>query len=70
MTGDRDEQYERGRERKICTPGIILAAKSLLEKNPFPDKQDVKEALAGHHCRCISHYHVLEAVLEAAKEGG
>jgi carbon-monoxide dehydrogenase small subunit len=53
----------------FCTPGMIMAAKSLLEKNPTPDKQDVKEALAGHHCRCISHYHVVEAVLEAAKKG-
>jgi carbon-monoxide dehydrogenase small subunit len=53
----------------FCTPGMIMAAKSLLEKNPFPDEQDVKEALAGHYCRCISHYHVVEAVLEAAKKG-
>jgi len=52
----------------FCTPGMIMAAKSLLEKNPTPDKQDVKEALAGHYCRCISHYHVVEAVLEAAKK--
>jgi carbon-monoxide dehydrogenase small subunit len=47
---------------------MIMAAKALLEKNPFPDRQDIKEALAGHHCRCISHYHVVEAVLEAAKK--
>ena len=53
----------------FCTPGMIMAAKSLLEKNPTPDKQDVKEALAGHYCRCISHYHVVKAVLEAAKKG-
>jgi len=53
----------------FCTPGMIMAAKSLLEKNPTPDKQDVKEALAGHYCRCISHYHVVEAVLEAARKG-
>lgn len=53
----------------FCTPGMIMAVKSLLEKNPTPDEQDVKEALAGHYCRCISHYHVLEAVLEAAKKG-
>jgi len=52
----------------FCTPGMIMAAKALLEKNPSPDRQDIKEALAGHHCRCISHYHVVEAVLEAAKK--
>jgi carbon-monoxide dehydrogenase small subunit len=53
----------------FCTPGIIMASKSLLNKNPSPDEQDVKEALAGHYCRCISHYHVVEAVLQAAKKG-
>jgi len=53
----------------FCTPGIIMASKALLDKNPSPDEQDVKEALAGHYCRCISHYHVVEAVLEAAKKG-
>ena len=53
----------------FCTPGIIMASKSLLGRNPIPDEQDVKEALAGHYCRCISHYHVVEAVLEAAKKG-
>ncbi|MCK4795321.1 MAG: (2Fe-2S)-binding protein [Desulfobacteraceae bacterium] len=53
----------------FCTPGIIMASKSLLDKNPSPGEQDVKEALAGHYCRCISHYHVVEAVLEVAKKG-
>jgi len=52
----------------FCTPGMIIASKSLLNKNPSPDEQDVKEALSGHYCRCISHYHVLRAVLEAAKK--
>jgi carbon-monoxide dehydrogenase small subunit len=54
----------------FCTPGIILASKALLNKNPSPDEQDIKEALAGHYCRCISHYHVVRAVLVAAKREG
>jgi carbon-monoxide dehydrogenase small subunit len=54
----------------FCTPGILMASKALLNKNPSPDEQDVKEALAGHYCRCISHYHVVRAVLEAAKREG
>ena len=53
----------------FCTPGIILAAKSLLSKNPRPGEVDVKNALAGHYCRCISHYHVVDAVLDAAGKG-
>jgi aerobic-type carbon monoxide dehydrogenase small subunit (CoxS/CutS family) len=50
----------------FCTPGIIMASKSLLDKMPAPDEQAVKKALAGHYCRCISHYHVVDAVLDAA----
>jgi aerobic-type carbon monoxide dehydrogenase small subunit (CoxS/CutS family) len=53
----------------FCTPGMILASKSLLSKNPKPKENDVKDALAGHYCRCISHYHVVDAVLDAAKKG-
>jgi carbon-monoxide dehydrogenase small subunit len=51
----------------FCTPGIIIAAKALLDENSSPTEQEVKEALSGNYCRCISHYHVLNAVIEAAK---
>ena len=53
----------------FCTPGIILASKALLDNNPSPGKGEVKDALSGHFCRCISHYHVVDAVLEAAEKG-
>lgn len=53
----------------FCTPGIILSAKSLLNRNPNAGEQDIKEALSGHYCRCISHYHVVEAVAEVVKKG-
>ena len=46
----------------FCTPGIIMSTKALLDENPSPSEQEIKEALAGHYCRCISHYHVLEAI--------
>lgn len=52
----------------FCTPGIIMASKSLLEENPSPDEAEVKEALSGHYCRCISHYHVIDAVMDTAKK--
>jgi carbon-monoxide dehydrogenase small subunit len=45
-----------------CTPGILMSAKALLLKNPSPTLLEVQEALAGNFCRCITHYHVLEAV--------
>jgi carbon-monoxide dehydrogenase small subunit len=45
-----------------CTPGIILVVKALLDKNPSPSEDEVAEALAGNFCRCISQYHVFNAV--------
>jgi len=54
----------------FCTPGIIMSAKALLAKNSPPTEREVKEALSGNYCRCISHYHVLKAVKEAAGRKG
>jgi aerobic-type carbon monoxide dehydrogenase small subunit (CoxS/CutS family) len=54
----------------FCTPGIIMSAKALLDENPSPKEQEVKKALAGHYCRCISHYHVLKAVMAAVGKSG
>lgn len=51
----------------FCTPGIIMNAKSLLEKNPNPSENDIKNSLSGHYCRCISHYEVIQAILDAAR---
>ncbi len=48
----------------FCTPGILMSAKALLTENPSPSEQEVKESLSGNYCRCISHYHVLDAVAE------
>ena len=53
-----------------CTPGIIMAAKGLLLKNPHPTREEIGEALAGNFCRCISQYHVFDAVEAIAQEGG
>lgn len=53
----------------FCTPGMILSAKALLNANPSPSEENVKEALSGNFCRCISHYQVLRAVMAVA-EGG
>jgi aerobic carbon-monoxide dehydrogenase small subunit len=53
----------------FCTPGMIMASKALLNNNPSPAEEQIKNALAGHFCRCISHYHILKAVQEAAQGG-
>jgi carbon-monoxide dehydrogenase small subunit len=52
-----------------CTPGIIMSTEALLHKNQSPTEQEVKESLSGHYCRCISHYHVIEAVMDVVKRG-
>ena len=52
----------------ICTPGILVAAKSLLEKNPHPNEKEVRYWLAGNLCRCTGYDKIIKAVLETAKE--
>jgi aerobic-type carbon monoxide dehydrogenase small subunit (CoxS/CutS family) len=49
-----------------CTPGILLAASSLLEINPRPARDEIREALAGNLCRCTGYVKILEAVELAA----
>lgn len=51
----------------FCTPGTIMSAKVLLDENHAPSEQDIKQALAGNFCRCISHYLVVKAVAQAAE---
>jgi aerobic carbon-monoxide dehydrogenase small subunit len=53
----------------FCTPGMILSARALLNENPAPTEDQVKEALSGHFCRCISHYQVVRAVRDAGTKG-
>ena len=51
----------------ICTPGFIMAAKALLEKNPSPTEHDVRYWLAGNLCRCTGYDKIVRAVLDAAE---
>ena len=53
----------------FCTPGIILTATALLDKNPNPSEEEVRDALSGNYCRCISQYHVFEAIASVAGRG-
>lgn len=52
----------------ICTPGILVAAKNLLEKNPNPNEEQVRYWLAGNLCRCTGYDKIIRAVLDAAEE--
>lgn len=51
----------------FCTPGMIMSAKALLDKNPSPSEGEVREALAGNICRCTGYVKIVEAVLAAAE---
>ncbi len=53
----------------FCTPGIIMTVKALLDENPIPTEDEIKRALAGNYCRCISHYEVLKAVMDVVAQG-
>jgi carbon-monoxide dehydrogenase small subunit len=52
----------------FCTPGMIMSGKALLNENPTPNEDDIKEALSGVFCRCISHYQAIRAVKEASEK--
>ncbi|MDA0962116.1 MAG: (2Fe-2S)-binding protein [Proteobacteria bacterium] len=52
----------------ICTPGILVAAKSLLERNPDPTEEEARYWLAGNLCRCTGYDKIIRAVMDAAAE--
>ena len=51
----------------VCTPGMIITAKALVDRNPDPTEDDVRRALSGNLCRCGNYRRIAESVLEAAK---
>jgi carbon-monoxide dehydrogenase small subunit len=51
----------------FCTPGMVLSATSLLEKNPHPTEHEVRQALSGNLCRCTGYQKIVEAVQEASR---
>jgi carbon-monoxide dehydrogenase small subunit len=51
----------------FCTPGMILAAKSLLDRNPEPSREDVVDAISGNICRCTGYEPIIAAILTAAE---
>jgi carbon-monoxide dehydrogenase small subunit len=57
-----------GAQCGICTPGMVLAAVSLLERTPQPTDADIREGLAGNLCRCTGYMKIFDAVVRACKE--
>lgn len=54
----------------FCTPGQIVAAKALLDENPQPTAEDVKEWMTGNLCRCTGYYKIIDAIMAAAGHSG
>jgi len=52
----------------VCTPGFLIAAKSLLERNPDPSETEIRYWLAGNLCRCTGYDKIVRAVMDAAEE--
>ena len=52
----------------ICTPGILIAAKALLDRNPNPTETEIRYWLAGNLCRCTGYDKIIKAVMDAAEE--
>jgi len=50
-----------------CTPGLLMSARALLDENPHPSEQEIKDAIAGNLCRCTGYLKIVEAIEEAAR---
>ena len=59
---------EHGLQCGLCTPGMLLASKALLEENPDPSEEEVRWALSGNLCRCTGYQNIVKSVLWAAKK--
>jgi carbon-monoxide dehydrogenase small subunit len=51
-----------GAQCGICTPGMLIAARALLDRNSNPDREEIKEAIAGNLCRCTGYIKILDAI--------
>jgi carbon-monoxide dehydrogenase small subunit len=60
---------EHGLQCGFCTPGMVMAAVSLLQENPNPTEEQVREGLEGNLCRCTGYHNIIRAVLTAASAG-
>jgi carbon-monoxide dehydrogenase small subunit len=59
-----------GAQCGICTPGMLIAARALLDANPRPSRDQIKEAIAGNLCRCTGYVKIIDAIEEAAIKKG
>lgn len=57
---------EHGLQCGFCTPGMLMAAHELLQDNPDPSDEDIREAISGNLCRCTGYTHIVDAIRSAA----
>ena len=60
---------DHGLQCGYCTPGMIMAAADLLQRNPNPTEEEVRHGLEGNLCRCTGYHNIVKAVLDAAQAG-
>ena len=60
---------EHGLQCGFCTPGMIMASKQILDRNPNPTEAEIRHGLEGNMCRCTGYQHIVKAVQAAAKAG-
>jgi carbon-monoxide dehydrogenase small subunit len=58
---------EHGAQCGFCTPGMIMASKQLLDRNPNPTEAEIRHGIEGNLCRCTGYQHIVKAVQAAAK---
>ncbi len=63
-------QDNHGLQCGFCTPGMVMSAIDLVEKNPNPDETTIREQLEGNICRCTGYHNIVKAVQQAAKTMG
>jgi carbon-monoxide dehydrogenase small subunit len=59
-----------GTQCGFCTPGVLITARSLLDRNPQPSEDEIKDALRGNLCRCTGYIRIIDAIKKAAEAGG
>ena len=59
-----------GTQCGFCTPGVLIQARALLDRNPDPTEDEIKSALRGNLCRCTGYTRIIESIQAVAQEGG
>ena len=59
---------EHGLQCGFCTPGMIMAAHQILERNPSPSEEQIRSGLSGNYCRCTGYHNIVKAIQYAAKK--